>query len=74
MRKLNTIPSSNVRALHHDAGSNTLQITFANGSVYSYQNVTDADAAALERESDSIGRAVLQFVRNKAAYPCTRVS
>lgn len=59
--KMHEIVSSNIKAVGYDRDSKTLQITFSNGSTYTY---TDVPLAMYEGifTADSAGRYVQQFI------------
>ena len=62
-----SVASSNIAGIGYDPATETMEISFISGGVYSYQGVT-AEEYATMRDAPSIGSFFAKFIKgNKAA-------
>ncbi len=65
-----SVASSNISSIGYDAGTETLEIEFLNGSIYQYYNVPQNMYDQLI-QAGSKGRFLNTYIKN--AYPYSRV-
>jgi hypothetical protein len=65
-----SVSSSNIVSLGHDAQSQTLEVEFSNGTIYQYFNVDDNLYQQL-MSAPSKGQFLNTYIKN--AYPYSRV-
>lgn len=71
---MNLIPvnSSDLRAVGYDADTQTLQISFKNGGLYEYKNISESMYRELI-SAPSKGKYFSHYIRDKTAYPCRKI-
>ncbi len=65
-----SVASSNISSIGYDAGTETLEIEFLNGSIYQYYNVPQNMYDQLI-QAGSTGRFLNTYIKN--AYPYSRL-
>lgn len=73
MRKLNTIPSSNVKSIWWSSGTQTLRVMFGNGT-YLYEPVLEDFVDKLEAETTSLTNCLKEITQHPETYRCQKVS
>lgn len=72
--QMQTVTSSNIAAIGHNADTSTLRITFNSGTSYDYQNIPES----LFREllvAESVGSFFTRNIKSQPeVYPYTKVS
>lgn len=64
------VTSSNIASIGYDAGNETLEVEFTNGSIYQYFNVPSGMFEQLT-QAPSKGQFLNHYIKN--AYPYSRV-
>mgnify|MGYP003402989314 CR=1 FL=1 len=74
IKRIETTPvnSSNLKAVGHDASTNTLQVDFHNGAIYQYHPFT-AEGYKMLLEADSVGAFFNTQIKTNTLLTVTKV-